>query len=113
MLESDKVLVYFLYSDPNADEPDLWRALPQTEFTDFGTLIYNYDFTIFDVALFLDANFDLNLLGATYTDNWIARVVVVPGQFPNGRTAEQVDLKDYDAVMEYYGLTEEDIVPIK
>lgn len=113
MLESDKVLVYFLYSDPNADEPDLWRALPQTEFTDLGTLIYNYDFTIFDVALFLDANFDLNSLAARYTDDWIARVVVVPGQFPNGRTADQVDLNDYNAVVEYYGITDQNIITVK
>ncbi len=113
MLESDKVLVYFLYSDPGAGETDLWRLLPQTEFTDFGTLVYNYDFTMFDVALFLDANFDLNLLGASYTDNWIARVVVVPGQFINGRTANPVDYNNYNAVMKYYNIEQENIVKVK
>lgn len=113
MLESDMVLVYFLYDYFEDEDLDLWRALPQTEFTDFGTLIYNFDFTLFDVNLFMDANFDLNLLGARYTDNWIARVVVVPGQFTNGRTADPVDYKDYKAVMDYYNLTEENIVTIK
>lgn len=113
MLESDKVLVYFLYSDPTADEADLWRLLPQTEFTDHGTLIYNYDFTRFDVALFLDANFDLNLLGAIFTDNWIARVVVIPGQFQNGRVESPVDYKDYNAVMEHYDLTDQNIILIE
>jgi hypothetical protein len=113
MLESDKVLVYFLYDYIEEDDLDIWRALPQTEFTNFGTLVYNYDFTIFDVNLFLDSNFDLNLLGASYTDNWIARVVVVPGQFTNGREADPVDYKDYNAVMKYYNLSDQDIVTIK
>jgi len=113
MLESDKVLVYFLYDFLEEDQLDVWRALPQTEFTNFGTLIYNYDFTIFDVNLFLDANFDLDLLAASYTDNWVARVVVVPGQFTNGRTADPVDHNDYKAVMKHYDLSEEDIVIVK
>lgn len=112
MLESDKVLVYFLYSDPQADEPDIWRLLPQTEFTEFGTLIYNYDFTMFDVVLFLDANFDLNLLSAGFTDNWIARVVVVPGQLQS-RTANPIDYTDYNAVMKYYNLSDQNIIEVK
>ncbi|WMN12368.1 collagen-like protein [Marivirga salinae] len=113
MLESDKVLVYFLYDYLEQDDLDVWRALPQTEFTDHGTLIYNYDFTMFDVALFLDSDFDLNLLGANFTDNWIARVVVVPGQFQNGRTESSVDYKDYNAVMEHYNLSDQSIVTVK
>jgi hypothetical protein len=113
MLESDVVLVYFLYDYFEDEDLDLWRALPQTEFTDFGTLIYNYDFTLFDVNLFMDANFDLNLLGARFTDNWIARVVVVPGQFTNGRTTDPVDYKDYDAVIAHYNISEKDIVTVK
>lgn len=112
MLNSDKILVYFLYSDPEVDETDIWRLLPQTEFTDFGTLVYNYDFTMFDVILFLDSDFDLNLLSAGFTDNWIARVVVVPGQLQN-RTANPVDYNDYNAVMEYYNLSEENIVSVE
>jgi len=113
MLESDKVLVYFLYDYLEDTDLDVWRALPQTEFTNFGTLVYNYDFTIYDVNLFLDGNFDLNLLGASFTDNWIARVVVVPGQFTNGRSVAPVDYNDYHAVMDYYNLNEEHITTVK
>lgn len=113
MLESDMVLVYFLYDYLEADDLDVWRALPQTEFTAHGTLIYNYDFTLFDVSLFLDANFDLGFLGANYTNDWIARVVVVPGQFGNGRTTDVVDYSDYNAVMDKYNLTEKDIITVK
>jgi hypothetical protein len=113
MLESDVLLVYFLYDYFEDEDLDLWRALPQTEFTEFGTLIYNYDFTLFDVNLFMDANFDLNRLGARFTDNWIARVVVVPGQFTNARTTDPVDFKDYKAVIEHYNISEQDIVTVK
>lgn len=113
MLESDKVLVYFLWSNPTVDEVDIWRLLPQTEFTDFGTLIYNYDFTVFDVALFLDGNFNLNALSADYTDNWIARVLVIPAQFTNGRENQDIDSMNYQEVMEFYGLTDNDIIQVK
>ncbi|HET8861113.1 hypothetical protein [Marivirga sp.] len=104
MLESDKVLVYFLYPNPANDEIDLWRLLPQTEFTNFGTLVYNYDFTMFDTVLFLYSNFDLNLLDASYTDNWIARVVVIPGQLQTGRSVESIDYENYQEVIEYYNI---------
>ncbi|WKK86593.2 collagen-like protein [Marivirga arenosa] len=112
MLDSDVAHVYFLYGQTEEGD-NIWRALPQTEFTKFGTLIYNYDFTIFDVNLFLDANFNLNELGASYTDDWIARVVVVPGQFTNGRVADSVDFTNYHEVIEYYGLSEEDVKTVK
>ena len=113
MLDSDVVLVYFLYDFFEEEDLDLWRALPQTQFTDFGTLIYNYDFTLFDVNVFMDANFDLNLLGASFTDNWIARVLVVPGQFTNGRTINTVDYSDYNAVVEHYNIGEQDVITVK
>lgn len=100
MLNSDMVLVYFLW-DITDDGTDVWRQVPQMVVTDYGLMQYNFDFTQFDVSLFLDADFNLDLLGSTYTDNWIVRVVVVPGQF-EGRT--NIDHSDYNAVKEAYGL---------
>lgn len=81
--DSDVALVYLLWAVVNIDGEDfeVWRQLPQTVIDERGTLIYNYDFTKNDVNLFLDATFNLDLLEAIDTDNWIARVVVVPGEF--------------------------------
>jgi hypothetical protein len=82
-LDSDVALVYLLWGVETVDGEDLevWRQVPQTIVDERGTLIYNFDFTKNDVRLFLQASFSLDNLTANDTDNWIARVVVVPGDF--------------------------------
>lgn len=99
MLDSDVMLVYFLWDVTN-DGVEVWRSLPQTLFFTDGMLQYNYDFTKFDANVFLDGTVNLNGLGGDLTDNWIARVVVVPAQF-SGR----IDYSDYEAVKEYFDLS--------
>ncbi|MEO9853420.1 MAG: hypothetical protein ABJH72_23260 [Reichenbachiella sp.] len=101
MLDSDVILVYLLWEIK--DDIEIWRALPQTLYFEDGLLHYNYDFTKFDANIFLDGTVNLDGLGAAYTDNWVARIVVVPGQFASGRTA--IDLLDYNQVREYYDLS--------
>lgn len=102
MFDSDVVLVYFLWEVTN-DGIEVWRQLPQTIFTSDGTLIYNYDFSKLDVSVYMNATFPLQLLTRDYLDNWVARVVVVPGQFSNGRGAS-IDYSDYHSVQEFYDL---------
>ncbi len=103
-IASDVALVYFLwdtYETNDGEVVEVWRQLPQTILTDDGALQYNYDFSMYDVRLFMDAEFPLDLLGAIDTDDWIVRVVVVPGDFwDSGR----VDLSDYHEVKEMLGL---------
>lgn len=101
MLESDVILVFFLW-EIDEDGTEIWRSLPQTLYFVDGLLEYNYDFTRYDASVFLDGTIPLDELGAMYTDNWIARLVVVPGQFANGRTS--IDHSDYNAVKSFYNL---------
>ena len=86
-LDSDVTLVYLLWGDEVVDGErlEIWRILPQTVLFTDGTLQYNYDFTKNDVRLFLGANFPLSELTEVDTDQWVARVVVIPGDFFNGR----------------------------
>jgi hypothetical protein len=103
--DSDVTLVYFLWAvqeDSNGDPLEIWRRLPQTLLIEYGTLIYNFDHTKYDVRLFMDSNFDLNLLSAIDTDDWLVRIVVVPADYWNGRS--KVDYDDYYSVKEAYGL---------
>ncbi len=100
MLDSDVALVYFLWEVTN-DGVEVWRALPQTLYFSDGVLKYNYDFTKFDVSVFLDGTVNFDGLGANTTDNWIARVVVVPGQF-----AGRIDYSDYNAVKDFFEFSE-------
>ena len=100
LLESDVILVYFLWEVDNEGR-EIWRLLPQTVFTPEGILQFNFDHTRVDASVFLEADFNLNLVGSNLLDDWIARVVVVPGQF-NGR----LDFSDYDSVKERFNLSD-------
>lgn len=107
---SDMVLVYHLYDVVNGS--DVWRLMPQTYyFNGGGELNYNFDFTTYDANIFLEANFDLNALDPSWTQNQIFRVVVIPGYFGN-KMATPVDFNDYKAVTNYYDIKEKDIVKI-
>ena len=99
-LTSDVALVYFLWGEDNGAE--IWRLLPQhILFDDGGILQYNFDFTGGDADVFLKANFPLAELAAVDTDNWVARVVVVPGSFWE---SSRIDVSDYNAVAEMLDL---------
>lgn len=93
VLESDVTLVYILWE--TVDGKDVWRMLPQTVLLDEGLLFYNFDFTQTDVRFFLDANFDLNLLGDGDTQDQVFRVVVVPADNIDG-----VDVSNYNDVIQ-------------
>jgi len=103
--DSDVALVYLLWDVQEIDgvDTEIWRPLPQTIVTDGGILQYNFDFSKLDVRLFLDAEFPLADLDPIDTDDWVVRVVVVPGSFWNGRS-QAVDYSDYNQVKEVLGL---------
>lgn len=99
-LDSDVALVYFLWGVTD-NGTEIWRQLPQMIVTADGMLGYNFDFTKYDVRLFLQAEFPLDWLTAPDTDDWIARVVVVPGDFWN---SGRIDFTDYKEVEKALGL---------
>lgn len=101
----DKALVYLLWDvvQINGEDVDVWRPLPQTIFLDNGMFQYNFDFTMFDVRLFMDGNFDLSTLQDGDLLNQVVRVVVVPAQFwESGR----MDFSNYHEVAETLGIPE-------
>lgn len=106
LFEGDVVLIYRLVG-VFEDRP-IWRQLPQTVFLEDGILMYNFDFTVLDFALFLDGTTDFSLLGPEWTDEQIFRIVVVPSDFPSGR----IDFSDYEAVTTWLNIKEEDFVKI-
>ncbi|MEJ6791166.1 MAG: hypothetical protein QNK89_00090 [Lacinutrix sp.] len=97
VLQSDVTLVYVLWETLNGQ--DIWRLMPQTVYFDDGELIYNYDFTQTDVRFFLDGTTDFSLLDASYTQNQVFRVVVVPAD-----NVGRVDYTNLDAVMDLYDI---------
>ncbi|XLS27739.1 collagen-like protein [Flavobacteriaceae bacterium M23B6Z8] len=112
VFESDAILVYLLEDvtgDGNGGEADIWTPLPQTFFLNEGTLLYSFNHTFFDVALFLDGNYDLALTPDGFTQNQIFRIVVVPAEFGQ---ASRVDLSNFSQVMEALGKKESDIIKL-
>jgi hypothetical protein len=105
VFESDKILVYHLW-DVNGNT-DVWRQLPQVVFFNQGILQMNFDFTIFDVRLFLEANFPLIELTNTFLNDWVSRIVVVPAALQNEAITNGLDFSDYNAVIEYFNLKDE------
>jgi len=108
ILASDHVLVYRLSAIDNG--ADVWRLLPQSFYFADGTFDfgYNYDFTQFDVNLFIEGN-DLSTLGTQFTQDQIFRIVVVPGYFARS----SVEVNDYNAVIQSLGVEGKAIKPIQ
>jgi len=90
--DSDVVVVYRLMEV--IDGTDVWEPLPQTIFRGSGILLYAFDYTIFDVRLFLDGTVDFGKLDPIDTDGQIFRIAVIPADF-----AKDIDLKKMDNVI--------------
>ena len=79
--------------------------MPQTYyFNDGGALDYNYDFTKYDVKIYLSANFNLNTLASSWTQNQTFRIVIIPDGF-----AKTVNKNNIDAVMSALNVTKGEI----
>lgn len=101
VFESDVVLVYILWEvteDSDGNALPIWRLMPQTIFLEDGSFQYNFDYTYFDVSIFLDGVYDFNTLGNNWTQDQLFRVVVVPADFAsaNGR----YDYSNYAATIQ-------------
>lgn len=116
-LPSDVVLVYALwYTEETEDSQlkDIWRQLPQSLFIESEEnavqgreLVYNFSHSDVYVDVFLEANFDIAEanIGPNYLNDWVFRVVIVPGQFlANGRGGSMLNFKDYKAIEKYFNL---------
>lgn len=109
VFESDVVLVYLkTHEDGEAGglPVEVFRMLPQTYFIDGKILQYNFDFTFFDVLIFLDGTVDPADLDASYTANQKFRIVVVPAEFAE---TSGVDMSNMKAVMNALDIQPEDI----
>lgn len=103
IFSSDVVLVYHLYDTVNGE--DVWKLMPQTYyFSDGGELDYNFDYTRNNVNIFLSANFSLNTLPSSWTQNQTFRIVIIPANF-----ASTVNKNSIDAVMSALNVNKSEI----
>ena len=92
VFESDVIMVYRLMEV--FDDTDVWEPLPQNIFRNNGILLYTFDYTLFDVRLFLDGTVDFGKLDPNDTDDLIFRIAIIPADFAKG-----VNLKKMDEVI--------------
>lgn len=107
VFESDAVLVYMKTGeDGTADGSpvEVFRMLPQTYYIGGEALQYNYDFTFFDLMIFLDGTVDLGTLDAEYTNDRIFRVIVLPADF-----AESMETSNINNILKAINVQEKDI----
>jgi|SRR6056297_883842 len=81
VLGQDVMLAYVFEDYLEEDDLEVWRKLPLTEFNASGTLLYDYDFTVVDLRIFLDANYALG--PADEFESLLIRAVHVPADFLN------------------------------
>ncbi|MGB5553604.1 MAG: collagen-like protein [Flavobacteriaceae bacterium] len=112
VFETDVVLVYLLWdqtTDGNDDPVDIWRLMPQTRILDQGLLQYNFDYTFFDVTLFLESDFDLATLPAGDTDNQVFRIAVLPAE---ALSSAKIDTSNLEGIMGMMNMTDKEVQKI-
>ncbi|MEO0046645.1 MAG: hypothetical protein RL705_1836 [Bacteroidota bacterium] len=109
ILSSDMVLVYRLSGTFQGE--DVWKPLPETYFFGDGTLDlrYDFDFTRFDAQVNMEG-FDLAGVSSSYRLNQVFRVLVIPAYFGKNNN---VDFKDYNAVVKAFNIDESKIIKVQ
>ena len=104
LIPDDVILIYRL--ENITDGLDVWRQLPQPFFSDQGLLYYNFDFTAGDYSLFIEPDFDVNLVPTDLVQNQVFRIVVIPADL--GASAK-FDTSNINNVMSKFRINELDI----
>ena len=114
VFESDAVLVYLKTGEDGTAggaPVEVFRMLPQSYFIGDDVLQYNYDFTFFSVLIFLDGTFeDFGTLDASYKNDKVLRIVVVPAEFAE---TSGVDMSNMKAVMNALSIDQKNITKKK
>lgn len=98
LFDSDVVLIYRQDGTTTNGSP-VWQSIPRTLFLTGGDeLDYDFDFSKFDVKLYVDGTYDLATT-PQFTNNQTFRVVIVPASFKT-----TVDFSDYNAVIKAFGI---------
>jgi len=109
VFETDAVLVYRKIGEDGTagGAPiEVFRMLPQTYFLDGGALQYNFDFTFFDIFIYLDGTIDFATLDSQYTQDQLFRIVVVPAEF----AASGINLSNMNNVLNALDIQSDEVI---
>ena len=110
----DVILVYRQTYDASANV-NVWQLIPRTIYlSDGGEVDYDYNFTVNDLLIYMDANFNLNEIPGSLTQNQVFRIAIIPGSVDGTAKGSNLEkYKDYDTVAAQYGITEGDVKTLK
>ncbi len=111
LYNSDVVLIY---RQDSSSGTAVWKLLPKTYyFGSTGTMDYHFDFTVNDVQIYADADFNLTAQDSAfknqYLNNQTFRVVLIPASF--GKNSS-VNYEDYNSVIKYYNINDSKITKL-
>lgn len=75
----EDVLLAFVKEDETVEGDEVWRQLPLTDFTSRGTVVTNFDFTLFDIRIFMEASYTLQ--GSDGYQGLLIRAVHIPANY--------------------------------
>ena len=87
--DTDVVLVYILWEV--FEGTDIWRLMPQTVVLPEGVIQYNYDYTVFDVQVFMEGTIPPEDWLPDETDNQVFRIAVLPADFMAKKSFDESD----------------------
>lgn len=104
IIDSDVLLAFILEDYIEEDDLEVWRKLPITEFNSRGTLLIDYDFTMIDIRIFLDANYNLNITDGL--EDVLIRAVHIPANFVSKTKANHSleQIETYQELEAYLGI---------
>lgn len=113
VFETDVVLVYLKTGEDGeagGAPVEVFRMPPQTFYVNGQPLQYNFDFTFFDVLIFLDGTVDPGTLDPSFTDDQVLRIAVIPADFAE---TTGVDPANMEAVMAALDIEENEVQKVK
>lgn len=98
IFSSDVVMVYILWGQTDDEQPlDIWQPLPHNTLLGSGEILqYNFDYTMADVYIYLDATVDRSTLPQGDTDNQTFRIAVIPAAVAKDKS---INLNSMGSVM--------------
>ncbi|MGB7393341.1 MAG: collagen-like protein, partial [Pricia sp.] len=109
---NDGILVYQFdraVDFDNGNTENVWNLIPQSFFTEQGTVQFTSGYTATDVEILISGNFDLIDLDTGFTQDQIFRIVIVPGIAAEAK----MDKANIASVMSTFGLSEKDVQKIQ
>lgn len=113
VFETDAVLVYLKDGEDGeagGAPVEVFRMLPQVYYVESGEVQYNYEFTFFEVEIFMEGTANFDDLDPAFTQDQVFRIVIVPGEFAQ---TSGVDMSNMNAVLNALDVQKSEISNLK